>query len=93
MRAILILLFFAFAYSIPNPVYTIKDCFEKIYNVNGNPELQQSVNEELLHWKVKEFYEKLDKVEPTLKPRIEDCVYEVNKKFRRPRRRISTPNP
>ncbi len=87
MKAYLILLLIAFAYSIPNPVYVIKDCFEKLYNVNGNAELLKSVNDELLKWKVKEFYEKVDAVDPTLKPKIEECVEEVNKKFRRPRRR------
>ncbi len=75
----------AFAYSIPNPVYVIKDCFEKLYNVNSNSELQWSAENELLNWKVNEFYAKLDKVDPTLKPKIEECVREVNKKFQRPR--------
>ena len=55
------LLFFAFAYSIPNPVYTIKDCFEKIYNVNGNPEPQRPVEvdrEDLIKgYEPKEFSE------------------------------------
>ncbi len=87
MKGFVILLLIAFAYSIPNPVYVIKDCFEKLYNVNGNLELLHSVNNELLQWKVNEFYAKVDKVDPTLKPKIEECVNEVNKKFRRPRRR------
>ena len=92
MKGFVILLLIAVAYSIPNPVYVIKDCFEKLYNVNGNPELLHSVNNELLQWKVNEFYAKLDKVDPTLKPKIEECVDEVNKKFRRPRRRrVSKP--
>ncbi len=85
MKAILVLLLLAFAYSIPNPVYVIKDCFEKLYNVNSNSELQWSAENELLNWKVNEFYAKLDKVDPTLKPKIEECVKEVNKKFQRPR--------
>ncbi len=85
MKAILVLLLLAFAYSIPNPVYVIKDCFEKLYNVNSNSELQWSAENELLNWKVNEFYAKLDKVDPTLKPKIEECVREVNKKFQRPR--------
>ena len=85
MKAILVLLLLAFAYSIPNPVYVIKDCFEKLYNVNSNSELQWSAENELLNGKVNEFYAKLDKVDPTLKPKIEECVREVNKKFQRPR--------
>ena len=85
MKAILVLLLLAFAYSIPNPVYVIKDCFEKLYNANSNSELQWSAENELLNWKVNEFYAKLDKVDPTLKPKIEECVREVNKKFQRPR--------
>ena len=85
MKAILVLLLLAFAYSIPNPVYVIKDCFEKLYNVNSNSELQWSAENELLNWKVNEFYAKLDKFDPTLKPKIEECVREVNKKFQRPR--------
>ena len=92
MKGFVILLLIAVAYSIPNPVYVIKDCFEKLYNVNGSPELLHSVNNELLQWKVNEFYAKLDKADPTLKPKIEECVDEVNKKFRRPkRRRVSAP--
>ena len=90
MKAILILLVvFAFVYSIPNPVYTIKDCFEKLYKDNSNSDLLWSVENELLKWKVKEFYEKLDAVDPTLKPKIEECVREVHKKFQRSRRRAS----
>ena len=85
MKGILFILLVAFAFSIPNPVYVIKDCFEKLYNVNSNALLTKSVNDELLKWKVKEFYEKVDAIDPTLKPKIEECVQEVNKKFRRPR--------
>ena len=85
MKSLIVLLLLAFAYSIPNPVYVIKDCFEKLYNVNSNSELQWSAENELLNWKVNEFYAKLDKVDPTLKPKIEECVREVNKKFQRPR--------
>ena len=83
MKAALILLLFAFVYSIPNPVYTIKDCFEKLYNVNSNSELLWSIENELLKWKVNEFYEKLNAVDPTLKPKIEECVKEVNKKYQK----------
>ena len=92
MKAVLILLVFALAYSIPNPVYTIKDCFEQLYkpneNVNSeaNTQLLWSVNNELLNWKVNEFYEKLNAVDPTLKPKIEECVAEVNKKYQLPKR-------
>ena len=89
MKAFLILLLVAFAYSIPNPVYVIKDCYEKLYNANSNSELSWSVEHELLNWKVNEFYAKLDAVDPTLKPKIEQCVREVNKKFQRPRFRPS----
>ena len=90
MKAVLMLLLFALAYSIPNPVYTIKDCFEKLYdakqyaNSEANSQLLWSVDNELLHWKVNEFYEKLNAVDPTLKPKIEECVREVHKKFQRP---------
>ena len=84
MKAVLILLLFALAYSIPNPVYTIKDCFEKLYtptNSEVDNMLSSSVENELLNWKVEEFYEKLNAVDPTLRPKIEECVEEVNKKF------------
>ena len=87
MKAFLVLLLIAFAYSIPNPVYVIKDCFEKLYNVQANDNLLWSVNNELLMWKVNEFYAKVDAVDPTLKPKIEEFVREVNKKFQRPRQR------
>ena len=87
MKSFLILLLIAFAYSIPNPVYVIKDCFEKIYDYSSNDELTSSVNNELLKWKVNEFYERLNAIDPTLKPRIEECVQQVNKKFRRTRQR------
>lgn len=87
MKAYLVLLLIAIAYSIPNPVYVIKDCFEKLYDVKSNDNLLWSVNNELLMWKVNEFYAKVDAVDPTLKPRIEECVKEVNKKFQRPRAR------
>ena len=85
MKAFLVLLLIAFAYSIPNPVYVIKDCFEKLYKVQANDNLLWSVNNELLMWKVNEFYAKVDAVDPTLRPKIEECVREVNKKFQRPR--------
>ena len=84
MKAILFLVLFIFCYSIPNPVYTIKECFEKIYNVKSNSLLLWSVENELLMWKVNEFYAKLDKEDPTLRPKIEECVKEVNKKYERP---------
>ena len=35
-------------------------------------------NDELLQWKVKEFYDKLDAVDPTLRPKIEECVDDAN---------------
>ena len=87
MKALIVLLLLAFAYSIPNPVYVIKDCFEKLYNVNSNDNLKWSVENELLMWKVNEFYAKVDAIDPTLKPKIEECVNEVNKKFQRPKGR------
>ena len=89
MKPILILLLLAFAYSIPNPVYVIKDCFEKLYDYKSNENLQWSVDNELLNWKVNEFYAKVDAIDPNLKPKIEECVREVNKKFSRPRKRPS----
>ena len=84
MKAILALLLLAFVYSIPNPVYTIKGCFEKLYDVKANSELELSVKNELLKWKVDEFYEKVNRVDPTLKGKIEECVKEENKKYQRP---------
>ena len=89
MKSLLILLLFAFAYSIPNPVYVIKDCFEKLYDVKSNENLQWSVDNELLNWKVNEFYAKVDGIDPTLRTKIEECVKEVNKKYIRPRKRVS----
>ena len=83
MKAIFVLLFFAFVYSIPNPVYTIKECFEKLYNVNSNSEMLESVNNELLKWKINEFYQKVDKIDPTLKRKIEECAKEAHKKYQR----------
>ena len=38
-------------------------------------------NDELLQWKVKEFYDKLDAVDPTLRPKIEECVDDANKHY------------
>ena len=49
MKAIPVLLLLAFAYSLPNPVYMIKDCFEKLYDVKSNDVLQWSVTNELLN--------------------------------------------
>ena len=85
MKAILVLLLLAFAYSLPNPVYMIKDCFEKLYDVKSNDALQWSVTNELLNWKVDEFYAKVDKVDPTLKQKIEECFEETSKKYQRQR--------
>ena len=81
MKAYLILSFIVFAYSLPNQVYVIKECFEKLYNAAENSELTKSVNDELLQWKVKEFYDKLDAVDPTLRPKIEECVDDANKHY------------
>ena len=81
MKAYLILSFIVFAYSLPNQVYVLKECFEKIYNATENPELTKSVNDELMQWKVKEFYDKLDAVDPTLRPKIEECVDDANKHY------------
>ena len=84
-KAILVLLLLAFAYSLPNPVYMIKDCFEKLYDVKSNDALQWSVTNELLNWKVDEFYAKVDKVDPTLKQKIEECFEETSKKYQKQR--------
>ena len=81
MKAYLILSFIVFAYSLPNQVYVIKECFEKLYNATENPELTKSVNDELMQWKVKEFYDKVDAVDPTLRPKIEECVDDANKHY------------
>ena len=81
MKVYLILSFIVFAYSLPNQVYVIKECFEKLYNAAENSELTKSVNDELLQWKVKEFYDKLDAVDPTLRPKIEECVDDANKHY------------
>ena len=81
MEAYLFILLIVFAYSLPNQVYVIKDCFEKLYNASESSELTKSVNEELLNWKVKEFYDKLDAVDPTLRPKIEGCVDDANKHY------------
>ena len=81
MKAYLILSFIVFAYSLPNQVYVIKECFEKLYNAAENSELTKSVNDELLQWKVKEFYDKVDAVDPTLRPKIEECVDDANKHY------------
>ena len=81
MKAYLILSFIVFAYSLPNQVYVIKECFEKLYNATENPELTKSVNDELMQWKVKEFYDKVDAVDPTLRPKIEECVDDSNKHY------------
>ena len=81
MKVYIILSFIVFAYSLPNQVYVIKECFEKLYNAPENSELTKSVNDELLQWKVKEFYDKLDAVDPTLRPKIEECVDDANKHY------------
>ena len=81
MKAYFILSFIVFAYSLPNQVYVIKECFEKLYNAPENSELTKSVNDELLQWKVKEFYDKVDAVDPTLRPKIEGCVEDANKHY------------
>ena len=80
MKAVLLLLLIAFVYSIPNPVYVIKECFEKLYDSNSNSILSESVNNDLLKWKVDEFYEKLNAVDPTLKEKIKKCEKETYKK-------------
>ena len=80
MKAVLLLLLIAFAYSIPNPVYVIKDCFEKLYDSKANSILAESVQNDLLKWKIDVFYQKLDAVDPTLKAKIKECEKEVYKK-------------
>ena len=86
MKAVFILLVFDLAYSIPNPLYTIKVCFEKFYNINSNSNLLWSLEKELLKQKVNEFYKKLNAVDPTLRPKIEECVREAHKNYQRPTR-------
>ena len=34
-----------------------------------------------MQWKVKEFYDKVDAVDPTLRPKIEECVDDANKHY------------
>ena len=80
MKVVLLLLLIAFAYSIPNPVYVIKDCFEKLYDSKANSILAESVQNDLLKWKIDVFYQKLDAVDPTLKDKIKKCEKEVYKK-------------
>ena len=80
MKAVLLLFLIAFAYSIPNPVYVIKDCFEKLYDSKANSILAESVQNDLLKWKIDVFYQKLDAVDPTLKDKIKKCEKEVYKK-------------
>ena len=88
MKAILVLWLLAFAYSLPNPVYMIKDCFEKLYDVKSNDVLQWNVTNELLNWKVDEFYAKVNNVDPTLKQKIEECVEQTSKKYQRQRIKV-----
>ena len=85
MKAIHVLLFLAFAYSLPNPVYMIKDCFEKLYDAKSNNVLQWSVTNELLNQKVDEFYAKVNNVNLTLKQKIEECFEQTSKKYQRQR--------
>ena len=87
MKSLIVLLLFSYAYSISISVFVFQCCFETLYNVNSNDNLKWSVENELLMWKVNEFYAKVDAIDPTLKPKIEECVNEVNKKFQRPRGR------
>ena len=89
MKAILFLLLLAFAYSLPNTVYMIKDCFEKLYDVKSNDVLQRSVTNELLNWKVDEFYAKVNNIDLTLKQKIEEFVEQTSKKYQRQRIRVS----
>ena len=86
MKAFLFLLLLVFIYSIPNPVYVIKDCFEKLYDVNSNAEIKQSINNELLNWKIRKFFTKVEAIDPTLVDKINKCVDEVLEKYRKPRR-------
>ena len=84
MKGLLLLIFIGLAYCIPNPVYTAKNCFYKLYGnkENANSELKWSAENELIHWKVNKFYEKCDKVDPTLRNKIRQCVDEVNQKYK-----------
>ena len=89
MKSILFLLLLVFAYSLPNPAHMIKDCFEKLYDVKSNNVLHWSVTNELLNWKVEEFYAKVNNVDPTLKQKIEESVEQTSKKYQRQRIRVS----
>ena len=81
MRAILILLLLAFSYSFPSLIYVIKDCTEKVYNVEDDPEISQSIQNELLHYQFDEFYERINKKDPTLKGKIKECMDELYDKY------------
>ena len=75
MKAILLLLLFIFIYSAPNPIYVIKDCTSKLID------LDNSFYIDLLQWRVDVFYDKLDAIDPTLRPKVKECVKMVNKHF------------
>ena len=77
MRVILIILLFSLIYSLPNLVYVMKDCIEKLYNVNEDKELQWSIKHELLQYQTDEFYARLDKIDPTLRSKMKKCIEEV----------------
>ena len=90
MKAILFLLLFAFIYSIPNVIYTIKDCLFKIASyqlLTENKEIADSIKNDLHKWKVEEFWEKMNKYDPTIRPKVEECVKEANGRFKNPPRK------
>ena len=81
MRAILILLVLTFCYSFPSIIYVIRDCAEKLYNVEEDPEIAQSIRDELLHYNLDDFYEKITKKDPNIKAKIKICMDEIYDKY------------
>ena len=82
MRAILILLLIAFAYSMPNPVYILRKCFEKSCDTKSNLEASSAATSALLRWKLDEFYARVNQIDPELKPKIEQCYDDVMKQIK-----------
>ncbi len=58
---------------MPSPVYIVKECVEFYYNTKLDLDLQWSIENELLKYKIVEFYQKLDKIDKTLRPRVMKC--------------------
>ena len=81
MRAMLILLLFVFCNSFPNLVYVTKDCIEKLYNVEDDPEMLYSIQNELLKYQTDEFYARVEKISPVLKANLKKCIDDVYDKY------------